>query len=70
MSPCKIVSGAIICSSNRRRFTYKGKEFFVEEGGWGRGISDENGDEVIWEDFKGKKYKKFLSEIEKGINNG
>jgi len=65
--PCERVGNSIFCSNNRRDFLWDGEIYFIEEGGWGRGICDEDGNEVEWWNFEGDKLNRFEAEINKNM---
>lgn len=65
--PCICSHNAIICIPKRRKFRYKNKYYFVEDGAGGRYIMDSNDNEIWIEDFKGRKRSKFYKELTKGV---
>lgn len=65
--PCVKIKNGIICFPSRRRFRYKKEYYFVEEGGWGRGICDNDGNGLFIEDFRKRKRSKFYKEIHRGV---
>ena len=67
--PCERIGTAIICSPYRRKFHWFFRTYYVEEGGWGRGITDADGDGLFPEDYKyidHLKYLYFIKQLTKG----
>ena len=65
--PCLKIKNGFICSPSRRMFWWMFRRYWVEEGGWGRGITDYYGDGLIIEDFNPIKRWYFYKQINRGL---
>ena len=64
---CRVFGGAIVCGPSRRRFTYKGRVYFIEVFGHCSAVWDEAKDcEVEYWTMSGKRLSKFCRELSKG----